>query len=91
MVYRSAIQTTKPIFWDMLKQIREAYQGSWLVILIVLWGRMKSKRPFANYSHEGFQNVIDDTGMIDLGFQGYYFTWNNRRAGESNIQERRDR
>lgn len=29
--------------------------------------------------------------MIDLAFQGHEYTWNNRRAGNSNIQERLDR
>lgn len=37
------------------------------------------------------RRVIDKHGLIDLGFDGYAYTWNNRRCGMANIQERRDR
>lgn len=35
--------------------------------------------------------MINDSGLIDLGFEGPAFTWNNRRGGMANIQERLDR
>lgn len=36
-------------------------------------------RPFASSSNNGFQTMIADSGMIDLGFVGYSFKWNNKR------------
>lgn len=34
---------------------------------------------------------MDTDGLLDLGFKGSSFTWNNRRVGKANIQERIDR
>jgi len=38
-----------------------------------------------------FRNVIDDCGLIDLGFSGPVFTWSNKRKGTGHVQERLDR
>lgn len=35
--------------------------------------------------------MIDDNALIDLGFVGYNYTWNNRKNGKENIQKRLDR
>ncbi|KAK3012315.1 hypothetical protein RJ639_012615 [Escallonia herrerae] len=35
--------------------------------------------------------VINDRGLIDLGFSGNPFTWNNKRPAQGNIRERLDR
>lgn len=45
-------------------------------------------RSVASSSKNGLQKIIDDFGFIDLGFVGHAFTWNNRRGGHANIQER---
>jgi hypothetical protein len=38
-----------------------------------------------------FRKCLMDCGLNDLGYKGHPFTWNNRRAGEENIQVRLDR
>ncbi|TXG56665.1 hypothetical protein EZV62_017978 [Acer yangbiense] len=38
-----------------------------------------------------FRQAIDDSDLIDLGYSGSNFMWNNKREGKSNIQERIDR
>ncbi|KAM0873538.1 hypothetical protein ACQ4PT_037996 [Festuca glaucescens] len=38
-----------------------------------------------------FRECLMDCGLADLGYKGYDFTWNNRRAGAENIQVRLDR
>ncbi|KAK4836946.1 hypothetical protein QYF36_001576 [Acer negundo] len=35
-----------------------------------------------------FRQAINDCDIIDLGFSGLNFTWNNRRKGNNNIQQR---
>jgi hypothetical protein len=43
------------------------------------------------YSCCPLRTFIEDIGLVDLGFQGYPYTWNNKREGEANIRERLDR
>ncbi|KAK2658475.1 hypothetical protein Ddye_005008 [Dipteronia dyeriana] len=38
-----------------------------------------------------FRQAIDDCDLTDLGSTGPFLTWNNRREGNSNLQERLDR
>lgn len=39
----------------------------------------------------GLSQVIEDLSLIDLGYSGYNFTWDNKRSGLANIQERLER
>lgn len=48
-------------------------------------------RAVSSSSTEGFRQFLNLFGLIDLGFTGHPFTWNNRRRGAANIQERLDR
>lgn len=41
-------------------------------------------------SMQDFRTFVSDTGLLDLGFVGYPFTWRNQRA-DGGIQERLDR
>lgn len=45
----------------------------------------------ASSSTGGFKSFIENVGLIDMGFKGVDYTWNNKRAGKENIQERLDR
>jgi hypothetical protein len=38
-----------------------------------------------------FRNYLTDCHLIDLGYSGYLFTWDNRREGSANVQARLDR
>ncbi|TXG73471.1 hypothetical protein EZV62_002050 [Acer yangbiense] len=38
-----------------------------------------------------FKEAVDDCDLMDLGFSGPRFTWNNMRDGKDNIQEWLDR
>lgn len=82
-------------FWDHLQEIERSWHGPWLLIgdfnALLEQKDKLGGRPFAQSSNGGFKKLIDDSGLIDLGYKGAPFTWNNKRAGHSNIQERLDR
>jgi hypothetical protein len=40
---------------------------------------------------EGFQDAVADCGLMDLGFVGLPYTWDNRQAGTRNVKVRLDR
>ena len=39
---------------------------------------------------EEFGDALESCQLIDLGFRGYKFTWNNKRPGEANTIDRLD-
>ena len=51
---------------------------------------MQSIHPPSIKQMEDFGDVLEDCHLIDLGFQGYKFTWNNKRPGAANTKERLD-
>lgn len=38
-----------------------------------------------------FQNIVQESKLVDLGYVGYPFTWNNKRNGKENVRVRLDR
>lgn len=36
---------------------------------------------------EEFGLALDSCGLVDLGFHGYPFTWNNKRPGNANTRQ----
>lgn len=46
-----------------------------------------SDKPIAQSSSLGFRGFVQSCGLIDIGFSGAQYTWNNRRSGSTNIQE----
>lgn len=44
-----------------------------------------------DYSNREFKRMINDRGLIDLGYSGPAFTWTNDTVDRSPIYERLDR
>ena len=38
-----------------------------------------------------FQQTLLHCGLVDLGFNGYHFTWRNGRSGAAFVEERLDK
>ncbi|KAF7141710.1 hypothetical protein RHSIM_Rhsim06G0052000 [Rhododendron simsii] len=51
------------------------------------WGGLDKE----DWELQDFRNFIDDIDLIDVGYVGYPFTWNNKREGRANIRMRLDR
>lgn len=94
-VYGPPVPTLRPLFWDQLKVIEQNWGGPWLIIgdfnALVEQKDKLGGRAVANSSSGGFKHFIESAGLIDMGFKGAAYTWNNRRMGTANIQERLDR
>lgn len=80
----------KHIFWYNLKCVGDAFSGPWVIIgdcNNYLDSKDKIRGRFlASTRSNGFRNFVDDEVLIDLGFEGGQYTWNNRRARKANIQ-----
>lgn len=94
-VYSPLIYSQQRFFWDTLDKIVSSFTGAWMVIgdfNVVPTSEDKiGGQVVAESSKGGLRRVINNNGLIDVGFEGFAFTWNNRLGGLANIQERLDR
>lgn len=82
-------------FWRSLDVLANSFGGPWLCMgdfncLLADLGK-QGGLSFASSSSNPLQNLINDHGLIDLGFSGSPFTWSNNRDGLALIRERLDR
>ena len=81
--------------WDLLRHLTSIDPVPWVCIgdfneilnLLEKWGGNKRQRGLI----EAFQSTLEDCRLLDLGYQGQKFTWNNGRAGNDFVKERLDR
>ncbi|KAK9991581.1 hypothetical protein SO802_026566 [Lithocarpus litseifolius] len=81
--------------WRLLEYLKTFVEGPWLVVgdfnAFLHASEKKSKRP-PHYSQvDAFRAALESCQLMDLGYKGYPFTWNNRRPGEANTKIRLDR
>ena len=85
----------KPQSRALLNHLRSFVDGPWCCVgdfnAILHSSEKKSKYPPQFKQMDDFRNLLDDCRLADLGFVGYPYTWNNKRPGLENTQERLDR
>ena len=85
----------KRLSWALLRHISSFVKGSWCYVgdfnafLHALEKLSSHPPPFKQM--EEFEAALEECHLIDLGFRGYKFTWNNKRPGAANTRERLDR
>lgn len=94
-VYGPTVASQKAQFWDSLMAIEKAWNGPWCILgdfNSILDQKDKcGGRLVAQSSSTSFRGFVQDSGLIDIDFSSNQYTWNNKRCGLSNIQERLDR
>ncbi|KAF9592580.1 hypothetical protein IFM89_016031 [Coptis chinensis] len=81
--------------WNELRGLAPLIPGPWCLFgdfnaIAQLNEKIGGKSTISKSMHE-FNNLINDLGLVDLGFKGPKFTWsNNRRIGD-HVLERLDR
>ena len=87
--------TSREDSWSLLKTVSARFSLPWICIgdiNEILFAEEKqgwldrSKRQM-----QGFFDALDFCGLKDLGFNGFPFTWSNRRPGDQNVWIQLDR
>ncbi|XP_030964070.1 uncharacterized protein LOC115985243 [Quercus lobata] len=81
--------------WALLNHLRSFVDGPWVCIgdfnAILNSSEKLSNTPPQQRLMDDFRQALDMVHLFDLGFEGYPFTWNNRRPGYANTKQRLDR
>lgn len=92
LVYGPPTLSNCSIFWDDLNRIGAIVTEPWLIVgdfnAVLEQKDKKGGRMVASSSYGGFKGMIDDNGLIDFGFIGHPFTWNNKRKGQYSREAR---
>lgn len=85
----------KARFWNCINDLHVSSPSPWLIMgdfnSIISQTEKVGGLPFASSSSHDLASELNNLGLIDLGFNGNPFTWNNKRTGLRNIQQRIDR
>jgi endonuclease/exonuclease/phosphatase family metal-dependent hydrolase len=94
-IYGYPDETNKKKTWDLLRSLIPVDEDMWLCcgdFNDILSNEEKAggnSRSFTQLSLS--RNAVEDCNLLDLGFNGYPFTWSNGRQGSGRIQCRLDR
>ncbi|KAL7211712.1 hypothetical protein ACSBR2_014549 [Camellia fascicularis] len=94
-IYASPCFNTRKILWDNLKIFAHVHNFPWLLMgdfnEVLTRTEKFGGQPINHRRAMLFKNCLDHCGLIDMGFSGPHFTWNNRRQVGNFISERLDR
>ncbi|KAF9603180.1 hypothetical protein IFM89_034513 [Coptis chinensis] len=92
--YGSPYKTFRNTSWDPIRNL-DLFSLPILIIgdLNVTISNEESLggKPYEYQDGEPAHTIINDLALIDIGFQGYPYTWSNKRTSPDNIQKRLDR
>lgn len=80
--------------WSLLRHLQTRNSYPWVCIgdynEIPASEEKQGRLPKAQHLMQEFRSVLIQCGLIDLGFMGNWFTWNNGREGDTYVQLRLD-
>ncbi|KAH9684395.1 reverse transcriptase domain-containing protein [Citrus sinensis] len=81
--------------WDLLRLLSSSSSLPWLCIGdfndLLAANDKRGKIVHPNWKLVGFQKAIEDCNLIDLGVEGYQYTWERARGTDRWVEERLDR
>lgn len=94
-IYGPPNQQNRPLFWSTITQITNSIVCPFVCIgdfnSIKNQNEKRGGNTFDANSTKHFQDWITGFNMIDLGYFGPTYTWENRRNNGENVSERLDR
>jgi hypothetical protein len=94
-VYGEPRTENRPQMWDALRRLKGVSDLPWLVVgdfNEAMWGfEYFSVCPRPERQMINFCEALADFELTDLGFNGLPYTYDNGRAGDSNVKVRLDR
>lgn len=94
-VYGEPRVENRHLMWSKLQNLKNTSDLPWLVIgdfNEALWDfEHMSATPRAEPHMVAFRDALEICGLVDLGFVGVPFTYDNKRGGANNVRVRLDR
>ncbi|XP_074297333.1 uncharacterized protein LOC141628043 [Silene latifolia] len=82
------------LYWELLRLLGRKSNLPWLCMgdfNEVLYSTEMKGGSRAQWQMNNFQAAVSDSGLMDIGWEGYQFTWDNGQAGEANKQSMIDK
>lgn len=80
---------------NLLRSLALSSSLSWVVLGdfndLLNSNEKRGKLVHPNWKLQGFKNVVSNSGLHDLGMEGYQFMWERLRGNENWVEERLDR
>ncbi|XP_028807945.1 uncharacterized protein LOC114762601 [Neltuma alba] len=94
-VYGVPTDEKKMLIWNKMRDFTVNMSNSWLCLGdfndVKAVTEKLGKLPINVRRVLNFEYMLADCELMDLGYQGSKFTWNNRRLGDEDVKERLDR
>ncbi|XP_019178832.1 PREDICTED: uncharacterized protein LOC109173967 [Ipomoea nil] len=88
-------RSRRHITWNLLRQLKEDSQAPWVVVGdfndIASLAEKRGVHPHPSALIEGFNDALEDCGLVDLGMVGGRYTWVKGRGTDAWVEERLDR
>ncbi|CAL1410909.1 unnamed protein product [Linum trigynum] len=94
-VYGWPEQGNKPRTWNLIRQLGDLTDLPWVMTgdfnLVQCYAEKNGRYDANEQEMEGFNKALEECNLVDLGFYGRRFTWDNNHKDDTFLEERLDR